>query len=116
MVKLKSTTSNSVINALQLCFQGTAYHRHLSVTMAQSIPLNLYPVAFLHVTSTPYFPKSNGCAERAVQTMKSLLKHSDIFYLTILTYRTTRLPWCGLSPAELLMGLRANIPLVSEQH
>ena len=49
--------------------------------------------------------------------MKSLLKDSADPYLTMLTYRSTPLPWCGLSPAELLMGrrLRANLPQVVEQ-
>ncbi len=43
---------------------------------------------------------------------KKLLKGSTDPYLSLLTYRTTPLPWCGLSPAELLMGrrLRSNIP------
>ena len=69
------------------------------------------------MTYSPYFPQSNGCAERVVQTMKSLLKNSADPYLTMFTYRSTPLLWCGLSPAELLMGrrLRANVPQVVEQ-
>ena len=45
-------------------------------------------------------------------------KNLNVQYLSLmLTYRTTPLPWCGLSPAKLLMGriLRANLPLVTEQ-
>ncbi len=32
---------------------------------------------FKHLTSSPYFPRSNGKAERAVGTIKGLLKKSD---------------------------------------
>ena len=37
--------------------------------------------------------------------------------MALLTYRSTPLPWCGLSPAELLMGrcLRTNLPQVVDR-
>ena len=62
-----------------------------------------------HVTSSPYFP---GQAERTFQTVKRLFKRSADPYRAILSYRVTPLPWCNLSPAELLMGrhLRAIVP------
>lgn len=68
---------------------------------------------FTHVTSSPYFPQSNGQAERTVQIMKKILKDSEDPYLAILSYRSTPLPWCNRSPAELPMGrqLRANLPI-----
>ena len=42
-----------------------------------------------------------------------LVEGSDI-YLALLSYRATPLPWCRLSPAELLMGrrLRTDVPQV----
>ena len=72
---------------------------------------------FQHTTSSPHFPQSNGLAERTVQTVKNILKENQDPYLAILTYRSTQLPWCGLSPAQLLMGrqLRTNLPQISEQ-
>ena len=67
---------------------------------------------FRHITSSPHYPKSKGLAVRMVKTAKSLLAKSADPYLVLLSYRATPLPWCGLSPAELLMGrrLQTDIP------
>ena len=67
---------------------------------------------FNHLTSSLHYPSSNGLAERMVKTAKSLLEKSADPYLAHLSYRATLLPWCGLSPAELLMGrcLQTDIP------
>ena len=69
---------------------------------------------FNHVTSSPYFPQSNGQAESTVQTVKNLLKDSIDHHMALLTYRSTQFPWCNLSPAKLLMGrrIRSNILLI----
>ncbi len=66
---------------------------------------------FRHITSSPYFAQSNGEAERAVGTVKSLLKKSTDPYLALLAYRTTPLQ-NGYSPSELLMcrRLRTTVP------
>ena len=68
---------------------------------------------FTHITSSPYHPSGNGEAERAVQTVKNLLRKEKDPFLALLNYRTTPLP-CGYSPAELLMNrrLRTRIPAV----
>lgn len=61
---------------------------------------------FQHVTSSPRYPKSNGLAEKTVQTMKNIIRKccaaGDDVQLGLL----------GLSPSELLMGrqLRNNLP------
>ena len=70
---------------------------------------------FEHVTSSPRYPQSNGEAERAVQTIKGLMKKEMDPYLALLTYRATPLQ-CGFSPSELLMArkLRTNIPMTRE--
>ena len=70
---------------------------------------------FRHKTSSPLYSQSNGLAERMVQTAKHLLSRSDDSQLTLLMHRATPLPWCNLSPAQLLMGrsLRTTVPQVT---
>ena len=69
---------------------------------------------FIHVTSSPCYPQSNGKAERTVQTVKAILKKSVDPYDALLAYRTTSRE-CGYSPAQLLMGrqLRMSIPVIA---
>ena len=47
-----------------------------------------------------------------VKAIKLLLTKSTDPYLALLSYRATLLPWCGLSPAQLLMGciIRTDVP------
>ena len=48
--------------------------------------------------------------------MKKLISNTDDPYLALLSYRATPLPWCGLSPAELLMGrrIRTDVPRIKK--
>lgn len=65
---------------------------------------------FTHVTSSPRFPRSNGEAERAVRTVKSLLEKEGDFHKALLAYRATPLAH-GFSPSQLLMGRRIRTPV-----
>ena len=71
---------------------------------------------FSHVTSSPHFPQSNGEAERAVRTIKGILKKSSDPYLGLMAYRAAPLA-NGHSPAELLMGrnIRTPVPVIPSQ-
>ena len=63
-----------------------------------------------HLTTAPYYPSSNGLAERAVQVLEEGLKKCTLGNIeTRLTrvlfhYRTTPHSTTGTSPTELLMG------------
>ena len=120
--KMSSTTSASIISALKSIFSrygipmifisdnGPQYASTEFKEFSQTYN-------FQHLTSSPYYPQGNGLAERMVQTVKRLLSRSDDPYLSMLIYRTTPLPWCRYSPAELLMGrkMRPNIPILKEK-
>ena len=65
---------------------------------------------FKHLTSSPKYPKGNGVAERAIQTLKQIMEKYEDPYLGLLSYRNTPLSF-GISPAELLMNRRLNTTL-----
>ena len=71
---------------------------------------------FIHVTSSPRYPASNGETERCVKTVKGFLKKCEDAYLALLTYRSIPLH-NGYSPSELLMGrrLHTTLPLFPNQ-
>lgn len=73
-----------------------------------------------HITSSPYYPKSNGKAESAVKIAKGLLRKTteaqEDFQLALLNWRNT--PTAGLdsSPAQRLYGRRTRtlVPTASK--
>ena len=117
VIQLSSTTSTSVITALKTVFarhgipetvrsdNGPQYSSREFAQFASSY-------GFSHVTSSPGYAQSNGHVERAVRTIKGMLKKSKDPYLAVLSYRATPHPWCGRNPAELCMGrnIRSTVP------
>ena len=116
IAKLENTTAASVINNLKSIFarfgipqcvvsdNGPQYSCREFQAFAQSY-------GFSHITSSPGHSSGNGEAERAVRTVKQLLRGSNDGAL--LSYRATPLS-NGTSPAELLMSrrLRTKVPII----
>jgi hypothetical protein len=116
--QLRALTSNAVVSAIKDIFSihgipdlvisdnGPQFSSQEFRTFAQNYE-------FHHTTSSPRYPQSNGEAERAVQTVKKLLKKSPDPQLALLQYRATPLA-NGFSPAEILMGrkLQTKLPLL----
>ena len=63
------------------------------------------------VTSSATFSQSNGLAERAVQTVKNLMKKAKDPYLPMLSYRTTVIDDIRLSPAKMMFSRRLKTTL-----
>ena len=63
-------------------------------------------------TSSPLYPQSNGQSERAVQTIKNLLKKASEEgrdpYLALMAYRNTPVTGMSYSPAQMLMSRSLN--------
>ena len=100
--KLSSTTSSSIIAALKSIFvrhgiPDTLVTDNGPQYFSSEFKLFAEAYSFSHVTSSPYYPRGNGEAERAVRTLKNLLKDAKDAYLALMSYRATPLPWCNLS-------------------
>ena len=76
---------------------------------------------FQHCTSSPEYPQSNGKAESAVKTAKSIMRRAAHAgtdgWLAILAYRDTPTEGMGTSPAQrfLQRRLRTTLPVTNDQ-
>ena len=120
--KLTTTTSQGVINALRPIFARYGVPEILRSDngpqyISQEMTEFSREYGFKQLTSSPHYPRSNGLAERTVQTMKLMLEKSTDPYMALLSHRGTPLQWCGLCPSELLMGrrIRTTVPQVTQQ-
>jgi len=96
IAKLDTVTSSDIIIHLKSIFtrhgipetvvsdNGPQYAAQEFVKFAEN-------QGFTSITSSPRYPQSNGKAERAVQTVKNLLKKSADSYNALLSYRATPL-------------------------
>ena len=114
----KSTSSLKIIQALKTIFarhgipdevrsdNGPQYHSDEFAQFAKDW-------GFQHSTSSPWYPQANGEVERAVKTVKDILKKEQDPTKALLAYRSTPLA-SGYSPAELLMGrkIKSTIPII----
>ena len=109
--KTDSTTSSSIIIHLKSIFARFGIPAKMvsdngpqfsSQEMKKFLENNGF--RFRHIKTSPHYPQADGLAERSVNTVKSLLKHSTGPHKALLSYQATPMPWCALSLAELLMG------------
>lgn len=124
--EMKSTNANQVKN---FCMKVFATHGlPVTVVSDNGPPFGSHEFnAFLenlqicHVTSSPYHPRSNGMAERAVQEAKKLLRRTSTvqeFYCALLEWRNTPRDAVLKSPVQRLMSrqTRTLLPCATEQY
>lgn len=121
VTKLKNLTSSVLIESVKAIFSRHGIPKILISDNGPQYTSGEFKKftkqwGFEHITSSPNYPQSNGKSERAVQTVKNLLKKCIItnsdFHIALLNFRNT--PRDGLSsPAQLLMGrrLRCKLPV-----
>ncbi len=121
VVKLSSQSSQAVINVMKATF---ARHGIPEEVMSDNGPCYAGSEfaqfakdwGFLHTTSSPRYPQSNGLAERTVQTIKNIMRKCSVGgedpHIGLLAYRSSPLD-NGFTPAHLLMGRRiqCNLPV-----
>ena len=115
---LQNTTATHVINHMKSIFSRHGIPETVVSDNGPQFTSHYFKkfsevYGFQHTYSSPYYPQSNGEAERAVQTIKNLMKKAEDPYLALMMYRATPLQ-NGRSPAELLMGrkIRTTVPIM----
>jgi hypothetical protein len=120
---MKSTTTDATIKALRplfACFgtPRTVVSDNGPQLTSQEFAEFLKRNNIVHIKSSPYHPRTNGLAERAVRTFKDRLRAAgescDInleLQRFLIAYRNTTLQSTGRSPAEMMFGHRLRTPL-----
>ena len=124
--KMTNTTSTSVITQMKRHFAThgipvTLYTDNGQQYVSEKFKAFTNEWEFNHKTSSPYYPQSNGLAERTVQSAKSLLKKTKDdgtdFYLALLSWRNTAATNALGSPSQRLMSrqTRSKLPVMGRQ-
>ena len=119
---LKDKTATSVVTSMKSIF---ARHSIPDKVVADNMPFSSKAFrkfasewGFKVSSSSPRYPQSNGMSERAIQTIKNLLKKAcqdgNDSYIALLEYRNTPISGLKESPAQLLMSrmLKSKLPTV----
>ena len=121
MCKLSSKTGQHVANQYKLIFLENGWQETLIsqngpcyTAVAFTSLMNTYHVN--HIKSSPYYPQSNGLAEKYVQIVKSLFckakKGKDLFKC-LMIYHNTPLSGSLQSPLQILQSrsARSDLPM-----
>ncbi|RXN08426.1 sec1 family domain-containing 2-like protein [Labeo rohita] len=120
IAKLTQTTSKHVVTALKSIFARHGIPEEVvsdNGPQFSSAEFRAFTESweFGHTTSSPGFPQANGQSERAIQTVKNLLKKAQESqrdpYIALLEYRNAPMDGVKLSPAQMLMGRRLKTKL-----
>ncbi|CAK1587306.1 unnamed protein product [Parnassius mnemosyne] len=123
--KLYNLTSECVINKLKIIFSRQGIPDMVMSDNGPEFTSRIFKEfcinwRFGHKTSSPRYPQSNGQAERAIQTVKQMLKKTQYdksnFRLALLEFLNTPISKNLPSPAELLNNrkLRSIVPCPPE--
>ena len=115
--QMQSITSANTIEKLRAVFATHGLPRKVVTDNGSSFTSEEFRTfmsenGITHVTTAPYYPSSNGLAERAVQTFKRGLKATKGQSLQerlskfLFTYRISPHTTTGVAPAQLLMNRR----------
>ncbi len=119
---MKNITSSKTIEILRLIFATHGLPQKIvtdngpsfvSDEFSQFLSVN----GIKHIKSAPYYPSTNGLAERAVQSFKQALKRNqngsvqERLVKFLFRYRITPHSTTGFSPSEFLMNRRLRSQL-----
>ena len=114
---MHSVTSKSVIKALKEIFSRFGIPEIVVSDNGPQFTAGEFEMfatswGFQHVTASPRYPQSNGKAENAVRTIKSLFDKCTTSgqseFLALLDWRNTPTEGMTTSPAQRLMGRRCR--------
>ncbi|CAB4019827.1 Transposon Tf2-6 poly [Paramuricea clavata] len=117
---LPNKTAGTVIRHLKSIFARHGIPKEL---VSDNMPFNSKEFdefakqwRFKQTTSSPTYTQSNGMSEKAVQTVKRILKKADDPYVGLMEYRNTPVTGMTYSPSQLLMSrtTRTKIPISKE--
>lgn len=120
VAELSSLTSMHVVNQLKTIFSRQGIPDIVFSDNGPEFSSGIFRAfslewKFKHQTSSPRYPQSNGQAERAVQTIKSMLKKTAYdgsdFRLALLQFLNTPINDKLPSPAEILNSRKLRSPL-----
>ena len=115
---MNTTTSTSTVCTLKAIFSRHGIPWDFPLDNSQYTSEEMATFAreynFTHIINSPHSLQDNRFAEWMDQMSKNLIWKLSDPYTALLAYCNTLLPWCGLSPSQVLIGrqLRITVPRV----